>query len=121
VRILADENVPGDAVRALERKGHDVAWVAANSPGIDDTEVLELARDEGRVLITFDKDFGELAFRRGLAPPQGIILVRISLTAPEYVSNLILTALESRSDWTGHFSVLEDDHVRMTPLPSGQS
>ena len=79
--------------------------------------MLELARDEGRILITFDKDFGELAFRRGLTAPQGIILFRISLASPGYATNLIVTVLESRSDWVGHFSVVEDDRIRMTPLP----
>jgi predicted nuclease of predicted toxin-antitoxin system len=63
MRILANENFPGDAVNALRLEGHDVAWIREDAPGSLDTQVLQRAQDEERVLITFDKDFGELAFR----------------------------------------------------------
>lgn len=53
MRILADENFPGDAVAALREQGHDVAWVQSDSPGISDTEVLARAQTEGRILVTF--------------------------------------------------------------------
>jgi len=62
VRVLADENVPKKAVEALRERGHDVLWVAEVAPGSKDEEVLALAIREGRILLTFDKDFGERAF-----------------------------------------------------------
>ena len=65
--LLADENVPGAVVAALRQQGHDVAWIHEDAPGRPDPEVLERAQQEHRVVVTFDKDFGELAFRRGLA------------------------------------------------------
>jgi predicted nuclease of predicted toxin-antitoxin system len=65
MRILADENFPGDAVTALREQGHDVLWIRTDAPGISDHEVLTHAQAEARILITFDKDFGELAFRFG--------------------------------------------------------
>lgn len=117
MRILADENVPGDVVRALRRRGHDVAWVAADKPGARDNRVLETAQAQSRILVTFDKDFGELAFRWGLPASSGIVLFRTSLPSPSYVARLAVTALESRADWRGHFAVVEDDRIRMTPLP----
>jgi predicted nuclease of predicted toxin-antitoxin system len=61
VRLLANENFPGDAVAALRRLGHDVAWVRTDAPGSKDPEVLQRAVQEERVLVTLDKDFGELA------------------------------------------------------------
>jgi predicted nuclease of predicted toxin-antitoxin system len=64
--LLANENFPLDAVEALRTAGHDVLWIRTESPGIADTEVLARAVAERRVLITFDKDFGELAFRSKL-------------------------------------------------------
>jgi predicted nuclease of predicted toxin-antitoxin system len=67
LRFLANENFPGDAVKALTRIGHDVAWILKAAPGSSDEEVLKRAMEEERILITFDKDFGELAFKRGLA------------------------------------------------------
>jgi len=62
MKFLANENMAGDAVAALREKGHDVLWVRTASPGSDDTTILAHAVEENRILITFDKDFGELAF-----------------------------------------------------------
>ena len=59
MRLLADENIPGDAVAALRATGHDVAWIRIEAPGSPDQDVLSRAQQEGRILLTFDKDFGE--------------------------------------------------------------
>lgn len=120
MRILANENFPGDAVISLRQQGIDVAWVREDSPGISDTQVLERAQNEGRTLITFDKDFGELAFRYGLPASCGIILFRISTPSPEHVARLAAAALQQRDDWAGHFSVIEDNRIRMAPLPGSE-
>jgi len=117
MHILANENFPKAAVEALWARGHDVVWVRTDSPGSADREVVARARAEGRVLITFDKDFGELAFRSGLSSPAGIILFRITASSPVEIAPLAVSVLESRTDWAGHFSVVEGDYLRMTPLP----
>jgi predicted nuclease of predicted toxin-antitoxin system len=117
MRILANENFPGDAVLALRERGHDVAWVLTDAPGSSDEQVLERAQAENRVLITFDKDFGELAFRSSLPPTTGIVLFRISTPSSLHVARVAVAALESRTDWDGQFAVVEDDRIRMTPLP----
>jgi len=117
VRILADENFAGDAVIALRERGHDVAWVRSDAPGSSDLEVIARAQAEGRVLVTFDKDFGELVFRSGLSASSGVVLFRISASSPAYIARVAVAALESRTDWAGHFAVVEDDRIRMTPLP----
>ncbi len=64
--LLANENFPEAAVAALRARGHDVAWVRTEAPGRSDREVLEWAQRENQILITFDKDFGELAFHSRL-------------------------------------------------------
>jgi len=117
MRILANENFPGDAVMALRQQGHDVAWVRTDAPGSSDREVLARAQAESRILITFDKDFGELAFRFGLPASSGSILFRIATPSPAYVVRMTVAALESRTDWAGHFAVVEEGRIRMTPLP----
>ncbi len=78
MRLLANENFPSDAVRTLRKRGHDVLWLRTDAPGCRDDDVLALARKEVRVLVTFDKDFGELAFRANLPSSCGIILFRIT-------------------------------------------
>lgn len=80
MRLLANENFPGDAVDALRAQGHDVAWIRLDAPGSSDREVLARAQNENRILITFDKDFGELALKEGLPAASGVILFPHPLT-----------------------------------------
>ncbi len=117
MRLLANENFPAAAVDALRAAGHDVAWVRTDAPGSGDRAVLARAVAEGRVLLTFDKDFGELAFRAGLPAASGVVLFRIPMAAPAEVARRAVAVLGSRTDWAGHFSVVEEKRVRMTPLP----
>lgn len=121
MRFLANENMPGDAVEAIRALGHDVAWVRTDAPGSNDEVVLARAQLEDRVLLTFDKDFGELAFRSRLPASSGIILFRIPTSDSLQTVAIILAAIASRSDWSGNFSVVEADRIRMTPLPLGES
>ena len=117
MRLLADENFLGDAVTALRAGGHDVAWIRTDHPGIGDDQVLAIAQREERIVLTFDKDFGELAFRYRLPATSGVILFRISTPSPENATRAVCTAIEGRRDWGGHFSVVEDSRIRMTVLP----
>jgi len=117
MRLLANENFPLDAVTALRESGHDVAWIREDARGSKDEQVLARAQQEDRVLVTFDKDFGELAFRSRLPSTSGIILFRITATSSGHIANIANQALASRTDWAGHFSVVEDQQIRMTPLP----
>lgn len=71
MRLLANENLPRVAVDMLRLLGHDVLWIAEECPSVRDEYVLDLAVRESRVLLTQDKDFGELAFRRGLPATSG--------------------------------------------------
>lgn len=117
MRILANENFPAEAVEALRAQGHDVAWVRTDSPGASDRKVIRRAAAEGRLLITFDKDFGALAFRSQLAAPAGIILFRVAASSPSSVAQTSVALIGGRSDWGGHFSVVEPGRLRMIPLP----
>ncbi|MBD2164771.1 DUF5615 family PIN-like protein [Calothrix membranacea FACHB-236] len=116
MRFLANENFPSDAVEALRQQGHDVVWIRTDAPGITDTEVLSRAQTEDRILLTFDKDFGELAFRSKLPATSGIILSRIKAPSGAVVAQKVATAIASRNDWAAHFSVIEDDRIRMRLL-----
>jgi predicted nuclease of predicted toxin-antitoxin system len=113
MRFLANENFPASAVTALRAKGHDVAWVRMIAPGSSDRGVLERAEREGRILLTFDRDFGELVFKLGLRPSTGVVFFRIPLLSPAYVANAVVRALDSRSDWVGLFAVVEEDRIRV--------
>jgi predicted nuclease of predicted toxin-antitoxin system len=118
VRILANENIPEAVVEALRNTGHDVAWVKEAMPGADDRTILKEAQTERRIVLTPDLDFGELAFRFGLPAECGVVLVRLDWQNPETDNLAILTALTSREDWAGLFSVVERDRIRTRPISS---
>ena len=82
MRFLGDENFPGAGVAALRRRGHDVLSIGEVSRGANDAAVLDLATREAGIILTFDKDFGELARKSKLPDACGVILFRIPLPAP---------------------------------------
>jgi len=118
MRLLVDQNVPRAVVTGLRRDGHDVTWAQTSHPGASDKTLLERAQTEARVLLTFDTDFGTLAVHKGLPASSGIILFRLTLTSPTVVAETVRDAIQSRSDWEGHVSVVDDTQIRMRPLPN---
>ncbi|MBI2437584.1 MAG: DUF5615 family PIN-like protein [Lentisphaerae bacterium] len=74
MKLLADENVAGDIVSLLRQRGHDVAWIRQDCPGSADDYVLARSAREQRLLLTFDKDFGELVWRGGQDASAGAVL-----------------------------------------------
>jgi len=64
MRWLANENFPSASVAHLQAAGEDVAEVVEDARAIADTEVLEWARREQRIILTFDRDYGELIYWR---------------------------------------------------------
>ena len=120
MRLCANENLPEECILRLRQSGHDVLWIREARPGIPDTEVLALAHAEGRLLITFDKDFGELVFRSGAKASHGIVLFRIPQPSASAVATKVVAVLASRDDWAGQFSVVEEFAIRMRPLPAIQ-
>jgi len=118
MKILANENFPLLAVEAMREAGHDIVWARTEMPGAGDEQVLRRAQEELRLLVTFDKDFGELAFRVGLPAQCGVILFRLRIQSPENARDCVLQTVESRTDWQGCFAVVEPSRTRIRPLPA---
>jgi hypothetical protein len=116
MRFLADENFPAATDRAPQEAGHDVVWVMTISPGIGDPDVLAWTAREGRILLTFDKDFGELARNAGLPSVCGVLLFRVPMPRPDDVGMRLADLVTARDHWAGHFSVVEAGRLRMRPL-----
>jgi predicted nuclease of predicted toxin-antitoxin system len=117
MRFLANENVTGTVIQGLRQRGHDVLSVKESMRSERDDVILARAQAELRIVVTHDKDFGELAFRSQLPASCGVILFRLAGSDPDTDNQRILEALESRTDWTGHFSVITDNRIRMRALP----
>lgn len=107
--IVADENIVAAVVARLRDDGWDVVWIAEVSPSIQDADVLEHAVRESRVLLTDDKDFGELVVREG-RPHCGVVLLRLHGMVPAeraaLVSGVFATLFE---ELRGGFAVVDRD------------
>ena len=89
MKLLADENIPASVVRMLKEEGYDIRSIRIESPGISDAEVMRYAQQEKRVILTYDKDFGELALKDNIYPSTGIILIRLYQNHPGLVAGYI--------------------------------
>jgi predicted nuclease of predicted toxin-antitoxin system len=116
MKFLADENFPRQAVRTLRENGFSVTSVAEDSAGSTDEDILARCATQELTLLTLDKDFGELVFRKGLPADCGVILFRDDAESPEKFAEVALVALRSREDWIGCFSVIGRDRIRMRRL-----
>jgi predicted nuclease of predicted toxin-antitoxin system len=118
MRIIANENISAGAIHSLRSTGYDVISVKETMRGATDMEILHRAQSEQCLIITNDKDFGELAFRMRLPSQCGVVLFRLSGKDPESDNQRIIEVLNSRNDWQGHFAVVDDLKIRIRPLPT---
>jgi predicted nuclease of predicted toxin-antitoxin system len=119
VRLLADENVEQRVVARLADEGHDVVSMSDLAPGLSDREVLDVAARDGRVILTRDKDYGDLVVYEG-CPTAGVVLVRLHMHALQKAEHLcrVLPALEGHI--AGHFAVVTKQSVRLRLLPTAR-
>jgi predicted nuclease of predicted toxin-antitoxin system len=92
MNFLADESVDRQIVDRLRQENHRVGYVAEMAPGIPDDAVLDLANREGALLLTADKDFGELVFRQHLLAP-GVVLIRLAGLSPTNKAAIVASAI----------------------------
>ena len=114
MRFLLDESAEYRIATFLRGEGHDVTAIAYDYPhSLSDRDVLRIAHAEGRILITNDRDFGELIFRQQL-PHAGVIYFRLPLdsTATQKVHWLSRT-LTSHSQDLGRFIVVTRRGIRI--------
>ncbi len=116
MKFIMNENIPKTVIIRLRELGHDVLSVKESMRAQNDTLILERAQQDERIIVTQDKDFGELAFKRKLASRCGIILFQLSGKNRDQDIHQIIQTIESRSDWFGNFSVVKDFCIRMRPI-----
>jgi predicted nuclease of predicted toxin-antitoxin system len=116
LKFLADENLPRICVASLRSQGFDVTWISEISASISDAEVCSLARMEDRIIITNDKDFGDLVIRDRISVP-GVILLRLRGMGSSEIAAIVGQAMLQPHDWSGQFSVVSKDTIRIRQLP----
>ena len=118
MKFLANENFPLVSVRLLRQKNLDVAAVTEDSPGDSDRKVLQRAHQEERVILTFDRDYGELIFRQRAPLPAGVVYFRFDPEYPEEPAEHLLNFLQIEGlTVAGNFTVVDGKQIRQRPLP----
>ena len=117
MKILADENIPIEIVLALRQENHDVYWIREKDAGASDITVIQKARLQKRILLTFDKDFGELVYHAGVEASVGIILLRVQPRSKSWLMQFVCGLFEKNIPWKSHFAVVSESHIRLLPLP----
>ena len=113
MNLVADEGVDRPVVDRLRQDGHAVVYVAELSPSVVDEEVLQQANTRSAVLLTADKDFGELVFRQGLVH-SGVVLLRLAGLANATKAEIVAEACRDRAaELVGAFSVVSPGQVRI--------
>jgi predicted nuclease of predicted toxin-antitoxin system len=104
VKFLADvriwilwKGVDQQIVKRLRQEGHSVSYVAEMEPGISDNKVLNLANQETAILLTADKDFGEMIFRQGKIAT-GVILFRLAGLSQESKGEAVVSVIRKHAD-----------------------
>ena len=118
MQFLANENVPVVSIRRLRAAGYNVASVIEDSPGATDEAILWQAHTKRRIILTFDRDYGELIYRRRLPNPAGVAYFRFAPSTPEEMGEHLIELIEVGSIILDRkFTVIERGWVRQRPLP----
>jgi predicted nuclease of predicted toxin-antitoxin system len=113
VLFLADESCDFAVVRALRTAGHDVVAVAEISRGAEDSSVVDLAVRQRRILLTEDKDFGQLVFA-SMQTTAGVIFIRFPSSARAQLPRVIVDLVGQMGDeLAGAFAVVQPGRIRI--------
>ena len=113
MKFIADECVGLQIIEHLRKKGYEVLYILEINPGVSDNELLSLANKESAVLITLDKDFGEMVFRQNMLT-SGVILLRLSGLDIENKAIITADAIEKyQKEIKNNFVVITSDNIRI--------
>lgn len=118
MKIVADENVHPIVIARLRDRGHYVFSIAERMPGTSDHEILNLPEIRESILITYDRDFGDLIFSQAMQQPYAIIYSRLGRAEPRYLSDIISELLDNEL-LAEHIHVITKNGIRLSRFPPG--
>lgn len=117
MQFLANENFPLASTLLIRQANHDVLAIGEYKPGCSDKEVLQLATLQERIILTFDRDYGELIYKYKEILPLGIIYLRFIPKTAIAPGEYILRLLKNKEISLEHkFTVCELTRIRQNSL-----
>ena len=115
MQFLANENISGPGIALLRNNGIDLLAIAETHRGIADSEVMRMAIEQKRTILTHDSDYGELIFKHGYRPPAGVVFFRIYDFEPDEPAQMLLDLIRSKINFHGFLTVVDASSVRQRP------
>ncbi len=113
MRFLLDENIGKLVTEFLRNKGHNVKSAIEDLRGFPDQELLQLAIQEERILITLDQDFGRL-IHQAQSPHRGVILLKLRKESQEAIIKILEKAMEQVGEnFRNKFTVITEEKIRI--------
>lgn len=113
MNVLADEGIDKQIVDRLRQDGHTVVYIAEEAPGISDDVILDMANQRLALLLTRDKDFGELVYRMNRVT-QGVILARLDGVYSDTKANIVSVAITTYGvEMIDAFTVISPGNIRI--------
>ncbi len=117
MRFLADECCDFIFVKVLRAEGHDVLLVGEQNRGAEDTNVIDLALRDERILLTEDKDFGQLVYAHGQRT-LGVIFFRYPTSARQQIANDLVRLVRQQGEkLIGAFVTVQIGRIRISRIP----
>ena len=119
MRFLADENVSRIVIERLRDNGHDVISIAETRPGVPDSDILNAAEADSCILITEDRDLGEMVVRQRLGLGlRGVILLELDRLSNTAEADAVADVVSAHAErLAGNLVVIEPGRIRVRPLP----
>lgn len=116
MKFLADENFPITAFNILRESGYDIKHIAYEMHSVADTDVIDFAIQENRIILTFDGDYGTLIFKFGYRPP-GVVYFRLENITPDEPARFVMSIVRSEYPIEHMHTVIESDKIRQRRIP----
>lgn len=116
MKFLANENFPYPSIKKLREKGFEVESISEENSGISDEEVLRKAVLENLVILTFDRDYGELIFKYQKENPPAVVFFRTKGAMPEEAGLKLIEQISAGIAFENHFTVMEETGIRQRKL-----